>query len=333
MKVMLRVMAALGGLLLLFSAAGGAPADSPSEDLRWPVTVRETTITGSPRRVVSLSPAMTASLIELGFAGRLAGVSDSCILPDALGEIERCGSALLPDTAAILALQPDLVVASTDLPAALTGPLQEAGIPLLVIRRAADFDGILDNYRALATAMQGEEQGERIAEQLEYFAQQTLSYLNDAVSRSVAEGTSAVYLRKMPFIIATGDTLEGSWLTDLGLVNQAQEFEGWDYPLEAEPDLNPNYIFCDRSVTLEALQSSDYYRRTSAVTNLRVIPLDGQQFEQQSPRMFLVWEEAVRTAFPEAFDGVERPSIVLPMEPPPAPEPEPESWWESLFGH
>ena len=105
-------------------------------------------ITGSPRRVVSLSPAMTASLIELGFAGRLAGVSDSCILPDALGEIERCGSALLPDTAAILALQPDLVVASTDLPAALTGPLQEAGIPLLVIRRAADLDGLRYERRA-----------------------------------------------------------------------------------------------------------------------------------------------------------------------------------------
>lgn len=315
----------------LLALAGCAPPETSPADPRWPVTVREATIESSPRRVVTLSPATTAAVIELGFAGRLVGVSDSCTLPGALGEVQRCGSALLPDTAAILALEPDLVIASADLPQALAGPLEEAGIPLLVIRRAQDLDGIIDNYRAIATAMQGEEQGALIAEQLAYFAQQTLDYVNSTVSQALTEGASAVYLRRMPFVIATGDTLEGQWLTDLGFVNQAQEFTGWDYPLEAEPDLNPNYLFCDRSVSLADLQGSDYYRRTSAVTNLRVYQLDGLLLEQQSPQMFLAWEAVMEEAFPEAFAAAEKPSVVLPMEPPPPPEPEEKSWWESLL--
>ena len=159
----------------------------------------------------------------------------------------------------------------------------------------------------------------------------TLSYLSETVSPALAEGASAVYLRQMPFVIATGDTLEGKWLSSLGFVNQAESFAGWDYPLSAEPDLNPNYIFCDTSISLADLQGSDYYRRTSAVTNLRVYPLNGLLLERQSPRMFLEWEAVMETAFPEAFAASQKPSVVLPMEPPPAPEPEEKSWWERLF--
>lgn len=147
-----------------------------------------------------------------------------------MGEPERCGTALLPDTGAILSLSPDLVIASASLPQETAGALSEAGIPLLVIRRADTLDGIIGNYRAIATAMQGEEQGARIAEQLEYFADVTLSYLSETVSPALAEGASAVYLRQMPFVIATGDTLEGKWLSSLGFVNQAESFSGWDYP-------------------------------------------------------------------------------------------------------
>ena len=318
-------------LLLLLCAFGCQKAPEQQADPRWPVTVREAVIEKIPRRVVTLSPAATDMVVELGYGGRLGGVSDYCETPGALGEPERCGTALLPDTGAILSLSPDLVIASASLPQETAGALSEAGIPLLVIRRADTLDGIIGNYRAIATAMQGEEQGARIAEQLEYFADVTLSYLSETVSPALAEGASAVYLRQMPFVIATGDTLEGKWLSSLGFVNQAESFAGWDYPLSAEPDLNPNYIFCDTSISLADLQGSDYYRRTSAVTNLRVYPLNGLLLERQSPRMFLEWEAVMETAFPEAFAASQKPSVVLPMEPPPAPEPEEKSWWERLF--
>ena len=220
-------------LLLLLCAFGCQKAPEQQADPRWPVTVREAVIEKIPRRVVTLSPAATDMVVELGYGGRLAGVSDYCETPGALGEPERCGTALLPDTGAILSLSPDLVIASASLPQETAGALSEAGIPLLVIRRADTLDGIIGNYRAIATAMQGEEQGARIAEQLEYFADVTLSYLSETVSPALAEGASAVYLRQMPFVIATGDTLEGKWLSSLGFVNQAESFAGWDYPLSA----------------------------------------------------------------------------------------------------
>lgn len=330
----LKVRPLLFLLLLLICAFTGCakPEEEPVADLRWPVTVGEVSIPAAPHRVVTLSPAATETVIQLGYGGRLAGISDYCEPPEALGEVKRCGTALMPDTGAILSLSPDLVIASTTLPRETTTALTEAGAVVLVVRRADSLDGIIGNYRAIATAMQGAEQGAMVAEQLRYFADATLTYLDEAVSAALTEGASAVYLRRMPFIMATGDTLEGQWLSDLGFVNQAEAFTGWDYPLSAEPDLNPHYIFCDESVSLADLQSSDYYRRTSAVTNLRVYPLDGLLLERQTPQMFLEWESVMKEAFPEAFSEREKPSVVLPMEPPPPPPPpEEKSWWEKLF--
>lgn len=318
-------------LLLLCLAAGCEKAAAPEADSRWPVTVREVSIAAQPRRVITLSPAATETVIQLGYAGRLVGISDYCEPPEPLGGLGRCGTALMPDTEAMLALSPDLVIASTTLPKETLEALAGAGVPVLVVRRAESLDRIIENVRAVATAMQGEEQGSLVAEQVRYFADATLSYIDAAVSGVLEEGTSAIYLSRMPFVIATGDTLEGRWLSELGFVNQAEQFAGWDYPLSAEPDLNPNYIFCDRSVTLEALQASDYYRRTSAVTNLRVYPLDGLLLERQTPQMFLAWEDVMKQAFPEAFAGKDKPSIILPMEPPAPPPVEEKSWWEQLF--
>ncbi len=318
-------------LLLLCVAVGCQPPAEPVVDSRWPVQVGELSIAAAPRRVITLSPAMTETVIELGYGGRLVGVSDYCEPPEAAGALSRCGTALLPGTKEILALSPDLVIASTVLPEQTTAALAAKGIPVLVIRRADSLDGILQNYRSIATAMQGEEQGSLVAEQLRYFADAITTYVDGAVSPALPEGTSAIYLRRLPFLMATGDTLEGKWLSDLGLINQAEKFTGWNYPLSAEPELNPNYIFCDRSVQLSDLQASDYYRRTSAVTNLRVYPIDGLLLEKQSPRMFLAWEAMLKEAFPEAFAEVTRPSIILPMEPPAPPPVEEKSWWEALL--
>lgn len=68
-------------LLLLLCAFGCQKAPEQQADPRWPVTVREAVIEKIPRRVVTLSPAATDMVVELGYGGRLAGVSDYCETP------------------------------------------------------------------------------------------------------------------------------------------------------------------------------------------------------------------------------------------------------------
>lgn len=322
-KVLCALMACM--LLILLAACGAAKG----KDDRWPVTVSGVTLTHVPKRVVTLSPAITDTLFALGYGGRIVGVSDYCEPPETAQETVTCGTVLMPDIEAILKLGPDMLFCSADLPANAAKSLTEAGVQIVVVARGETLDGILENYRLLCTAFEGGKVGDFKAEQLSLFVHTTLDYVNTEVASSLsAEENKAVYLVQLPFVMATGDTIEGGLLTDMGFKNQGEAYTGWNYPLEAEPELNPNYIFCDTSVSLDALQSSSYYQKTSAVTNERIFTFNARMFERQSPRMFFELEDLMKKAFPEAFK-TSKPSFVIEM-PAPAPEPE-KTWWQKLF--
>lgn len=323
-KMLCATMACL--LLIMFCSCKGA---ANNKDDRWPITMGETTFTHSPKRVVTLSPAMTDTLFALGYGGRIVGVSDYCDLPDTAQNAVTCGTAILPNTDVILQLSPDILFASTTLPTKITKRLEEASVQIVVVEHADTLEGILENYRLICTAFEGKERGDLKAEQLSLFMNTTLDYINDSVSSEVLpEESGVIYLRELPFVLATGDTLEGKLLEDMGFTNQGGSFTGWCYPLEAEAELNPSYIFCDESVGVDSLQNNDYYKQTAAVSSGRVYTFDARVFERQAPMMFFKLEDLMKEAFPDAF-GESKPSFVMPM-----PEPQPEvkkTWWEKIF--
>lgn len=313
-------------MLLILCACSGT---INTKDARWPVTIGEYTFTRVPKRVVTLSPAMTDTIYTLGYGGRVVGVSDYCELPAAARDAVQCGTVLLPNTDAILQLGPDMLFTSAPLPISITKSLEEAGVQVVVVTYADTLEGLMQNYRLICTAFEGESIGRLRAEQLVYFAENTRDYLRKAViSATESETRGAIYLRKLPAFLATGDTLEGRLLDDIGFENIGSDATGWYYPLETLKGLMPDYIFCDYSISLEVLKSSDYYKQAPAVSDEKVYSFDARVFERQSPAMFLSLEELLRSAFPNAFE-MPKPSIIMPM---PEPEPEPEkSWWQKLY--
>jgi iron complex transport system substrate-binding protein len=60
-------------------------------------------------RYVSLSPAITETLVALGVGPRLVGVSDYCHYPQEIEKVSHVGSGYTPRYEAILALNPTLV--------------------------------------------------------------------------------------------------------------------------------------------------------------------------------------------------------------------------------
>jgi len=68
-----------------------------------------------PRRIVSLVPSLTHTVVQLGGADRLVGRSRYCCSPTAaVAGIPVVGGAKDPDLAAILARQPDLILLDRD---------------------------------------------------------------------------------------------------------------------------------------------------------------------------------------------------------------------------
>lgn len=98
-----------------------------------------------PRRVVSLVPSLTESLFELGFGDSVVGITDYCVHPaDQLRGLTRLGGPKNPRVEAILALQPELVLANQEENTPQTVErLEAAGVAVLVtfpktIRQALD---------------------------------------------------------------------------------------------------------------------------------------------------------------------------------------------------
>jgi ABC-type Fe3+-hydroxamate transport system substrate-binding protein len=73
------------------------------------------TFARAPRRVVSLVPSMTESLIDLGAADAVVGITDYCPIPPGReSAVARVGGTKSPRVEDILALAPDLVIANQE---------------------------------------------------------------------------------------------------------------------------------------------------------------------------------------------------------------------------
>ena len=85
-----------------------------------------------PKRIVSLVPSMTESLFDLGFGAAVVGVTDYCIHPaEKVSALKKVGGTKNARLADILALQPELVIASQEenSPEIVRG-LEQAGLPV-----------------------------------------------------------------------------------------------------------------------------------------------------------------------------------------------------------
>src|SRR5262249_12059456 len=74
---------------------------------------REVGITAPVRRIVSLVPSVTEIVYALGGQDSLVGVTDFCDYPPAAREKKSVGGMVAPSLEAIVALKPDLVIATS----------------------------------------------------------------------------------------------------------------------------------------------------------------------------------------------------------------------------
>lgn len=309
--------------LLLASCSGKL---SMSGKAQYPFVANGVEIKTAPQRVVTLSPALTEAVYTLGYGGKLVGVSDYCDRPAISNEIPNCGSALDPHIEGIKRLQADLVLTTTPLPEKDLLELQQMNVKVVTVPRGSNFEDILKNYEVLAKTLGGLNRGQASDTQLRYYTDVTLNYLYGSM-RTLTEGKSAIYLRALDFTIATGDTLEGSLLSDLGFQNQGAGYVNWNFPKEQEQELNPDYIFYASTIDPEKIKASPYYKNTAAVKNDHLVPIDPTVFERQSPMMFDYIKDLLTDHFPEAFTEP-RPSIIPPAPVEPTEEP---GLWQKLI--
>jgi iron complex transport system substrate-binding protein len=120
-----------------------------------------------PRRIVCLTEETVETLYLLGEQDRIVGVSGYAVRPPRVRrEKPRVSAFISADIAKIFALEPDLVLAFSDLQADIVADLVRAGVAMHVFNQR-DIAGILAMIRTLGALVDAAERADRLARQYE----------------------------------------------------------------------------------------------------------------------------------------------------------------------
>lgn len=266
------------------TAAGGAEPETTTAT-SGPITItdargEELTLDAPATEVVGLEWGVIENLISLGVMpvgvadveGYTAWVS-AAQLDEGVVDVGLRGE---PSIDALVALEPDLVVATTDLPANIIEQI-EGLVPVLVVRAAAaerPVDQMRDNIRLVAQAVGKEAEADALVER---------------VDTAIAEGAQAIAdagLEGQPFTLAdawmdgnnvsirafTAGSLMGAVAEEMGLVN------AWD--LEGDADYGLAITDVEGLTNLGDVQFTYY---TNAAEVDAIAELDGNPIWEGLP--------------------------------------------------
>lgn len=206
----------------------------------------------SVEKAVSLSPAITEIICEIGFKDRLVGISDYCDFPEGLS-CDKVGSSENPNLDKILKLSPDAVFTLSALSERDIYRLNQSGIAVLTPRVPQNMEDYSTLYMEISTAFYGCELTES-----QLGIEKSVQIGKD--SRLTLEN-SAKFLQMESFLYITGKqtiagvkTFENAVLSLCGknLCTQSGYISVSDY--KGEP---PKFLVVDSALTLDIINGSD----------------------------------------------------------------------------
>lgn len=247
----------------------------------------------SPRRVVSLAPSLTDTVVALGEVGRLVGVTRYDDAPEVKG-LPRVGGFLDPSPEAVLALRPDLVLWLTDggaFPAVRR--IAALGVPVLALP-VVDVPDVLACARLVGAALGDPAAGERLARSLE-----------EAIGRASRRAAALPRVRVLmvigrePLVVAGPGSYPDALLSIAGGANVAEGDRPWPvYPVEKAVAANPDLVL-DAAVN-EPVEGIARLAAIPAMRAGRVARLPNDDALRPGPRLVRALDDLFRALHPEA---------------------------------
>jgi iron complex transport system substrate-binding protein len=166
-KSMLRKTLLVTLLIVLLSACAPQATPTPAMLTFTDGLGREITLNGPAQRVVSLAPSTTEVLFAIGAGAQVVGRDDLSDFPTEAQSVASIGSTFGPlNTEAILALEPDLVVAAEINTPEQVKTLEDLGITVYYFKNPVDFDGLYKDLGTMGTLTGHEDEAAALVESL-----------------------------------------------------------------------------------------------------------------------------------------------------------------------
>jgi iron complex transport system substrate-binding protein len=286
--------------LAAFASCGLSRAPSPEAG---PAARKD----GPKLRVISLAPAATSILIDIGAADLLVGTDTwSTRLPDAPRGLPAF-DMMKPDVERIAALKPDLLLVSRMTEAGsgvnpfklLEGPRTR----VVVTDTGADLAAIAKDVETVAALVGREKEGERTIERMAEAVKKI-----EAVARKIPEDrkrTVVFEIESAPWIYSFG---KGVYLDDLlsraGAINAFAGESGWiavsaEAVAKANPDVILTNVVGDDPVA--EIRARPGWGALKAVREGRVYRIDNTASSQPAPSCAKALAEIAEAVYPEYF--------------------------------
>lgn len=237
------------------------------------------------KRIVSLSPTATETLYELGAGDQVVAVDSLSDVPE--NAPRRDFSGFNPNPEAVIAENPDLVIASDDANGLGTA-LDAVDIELLLLPAATTFEQAYDQIEQVGERTGHADNAQKLVGRMKKEIEATV----DSVDSDIRNAGLSYFHEADSTLYSAGDaTFIGQAYSMFGLKSVAGA--GDDYPQltnEAVIQANPDLIFlADHGdaggVTEEDVASRPGWNEIAAVKNKQIIPLDPNLASRWGPRL------------------------------------------------
>ncbi|ADN03039.1 ABC transporter substrate-binding protein [Spirochaeta thermophila] len=253
-----------------------------------------------PDRIVSLAPNITETLFALGKGDLVVGRTDYCDWPAEVAGVPSVGTILQPNIERLVALEPDVVIASSHLSKEVDEKLRKLGIPVAVFNYPESFEGTYETILQVARVVGAVQKAEDLIDGIEQ------------VVLTVMSAVSGLPRPRVYYVISYGQfgdytAGKGTFIDTLiqiaGGVNVASDVEGWQYSAERLLEKDPDIIICSKYYnTKQGFMKTPPYTQLTAVKEGRVFEIDNNLVDRQGPRIGEGLMALARIIHPEAFE-------------------------------
>jgi iron complex transport system substrate-binding protein len=222
----------------------------------------------TPKRIVSLSPAITEALYVLGLEDAIVGVTIYCQKPPRAQKKDKVGTLMEPDMEKIVSLKPDLILAMT-----LTSPkeiqkLKNLGLKVVTFQIPQDFNLLCNFFLQLGRVVGKEKDSQRLIKE----AKDHVSEIAQKVA-SLPKPKVLIQIGSNPLFVATKKYFINDYIQFAGGTNIYQDAGFGSVSMEEVIKKNPDIIIIatmgisgenerklwKRFTTIEAVKNNKVY--------------------------------------------------------------------------
>lgn len=311
------LLSLLFGVLLL----SGCGKVQPESYLRQVVddTGQSVSLPDHPSRIVSLTYGTDEILLGLVDTSRVtalsqyAGNQDISFVTEE--EAAAVGRKVDLNAESIMALKPDLVIASTSVSSQLVSLLRQSGVPVYVSLVAADWNEMETKVRGVAKAVNEERAGESMIQDMEdkrAALERKLSVIGPSEERCALGLSFRGILGKkgtlFSEVLAMAHVKDGAARYDVPRGTNAY------LSMEILPEIDPDVILLpvwkvkagdDEKAFAREIMENPAYRDVKAVKSGRLIPFAEKYKYVMSQHITDAMEASARAVYPELFEDAE----------------------------